>query len=193
MSNKETHYSFFSAFNAVGKENKKFIAVTVIGTLFNVKKINTSSDFRLMTGKMAINNRTKTINSLLGTDFEGETVWATVKFWRNCFDRFEKYYDKRTAGTTDAVKMKVVVCGSLSLDTWEDNNGEVRKNLVINVMDWTADWGAYPNKNEVQADNTNKAKKTTSHPADSAKPKPEFDDDGYVELDGFINADDLPF
>lgn len=79
-----------------------------------------------------ISNRDKAIANALGCEItpDNDTVWVDVSFWNERADRAEKFFGGRD-------KVKVVLCGRLSVRKWKAEDGTERQRVQISANDWT--------------------------------------------------------
>lgn len=176
MSENKKYYSFMGITKAVSK-NGQFDHIYLDGTLTNITERNVDGKL-VMSGRMAINSRSKRINDALGTKFgDDETVWASVNFWERTGENLRAYLKGRT-------KVRVIVAGPVKVNSYTDRNGSERTELNISVFDWES--LEFVNKS---AGNTDSGDSRTSNepPASVAA------SGGFSELSDDFDDSDLPF
>lgn len=201
-SNSNRRYSFFNVVNAVGKDNKNFLSLTTVGYVsnFQTREIKGGYDpnnkgnggHTILAGSMPLNNRVKAINRLLNSNFdEGkESVWLTVQMWDERAERFQKMI----TSFNNPKNFQLVLCGSLSLNTYNKKDGTEGKNLILNVQDWHV-ISASANEGGTNSGNTNSASNESAAASAPVKNTPSFDNEGFLNEDAFedVSVDDLPF
>ena len=201
-SNTSKRYSFFNAVNVAGKDNKPYLHLTTIGYVSNFKTRTIKDGYdqnnpnngghTIVVGRMPINRRTKTINRLFNSNFdEGEDqVWITVQAWDERAMRFQNML----TSYNNPKSLRIVLCGSFSLNTYAKNDGTEVKDLVLNVQDWSV-ISAVANDGGNNSGNTNPANTESAEASTPVSNAPSFDEDGFINGDAFedVNADDLPF
>lgn len=176
-----TSYTFLNMVEANGKNDKKFINVTV-GSVLLKFETHESNGKKFVTATMPINGRAKAINGRFGTNYaENDTIWANVVFWEDRADRFLKMMDK--LGKPDRVRL--VVVGAIGKNEFQKKDGSTGVTVRINVNDWMLIGS--PNQNQTN-DTNSVSPAAQTNPADD---NDGFDDEGFVDFDG--TADDLPF
>jgi len=130
MADNKKSYSFLEIVPAQGK-NGEYKHVTLVGWLTNIEARTTTTGKTVVSGSMPINNRTKTINSMLGTSFpeSDDTIWANVSFWETTGERLKKFAGDRT-------KLRLLITGSIAVDNYTDKNGNARQGVKIAVSNW---------------------------------------------------------
>lgn len=122
-------YTFISAAQA-HDDNGDFVHATLIG--FATRPEAKKSEKAPVTASLAINNRAKTINKLLGTSFDesgDKPIWVRLNFWS---ERDQENFLKFMNGRSSA---KVAVGGKLVAREYNGNTS-----LDLNVQTWTSIW-----------------------------------------------------
>ena len=128
--NEKKFYTFLATNKCVGKDGATFNDVTAVLNLTNIQ-VKSANDKKLVVARAAINNRTKLLNSVLGSHFpeSDEVVWADVTFWEARADRFEKFIGQQT-------KARLCVVGTISLRNYQKQDGTNGEAISISVNDW---------------------------------------------------------
>ena len=86
---------------------------------------------KVLTCSAAFSNQTKALSKALGTEIRDNdgAVWADIQFWNDAATRFEKFLNGRE-------KVKLILCGRLTLRTWETKNGEPAQRVCVSVRNW---------------------------------------------------------
>ena len=86
---------------------------------------------KVLTCNASLSNREKMLASVLGCDIvhNDGTVWIDVQFWNNLAERFQKFLGDRD-------KVRVVLCGRLSVRKWTADDGTEKQKVQISANDW---------------------------------------------------------
>lgn len=177
--NRGTSYSFFNTVSAVSVKNgTTFFSVTVAGTLSRVETKKTQTGKAVVNASMAINGRSKYINSLFDTHFgDDETVWAKISIWEERAERFMNMRSKM--GNPD--KIKLILVGSITPERYTRRDKSEGECVKIAVQDWML----LPSKDSKQQNAGNIPAQPTSDYSDLP--------DGFTEFGDDDTEDDLPF
>ena len=176
-------YTFLNVVTALGKEDKKWLSATIIGTLTKIEQRMTPAGKDVVVGRMPINGRSKSINKLLGTSYNNDdTVWVDVSVWEDRAVRFINMLQK----LNNPDKLRLVICGSLSKRTYKRKDETEGAAVSLAVQDWSL----LPTANNGSGANS-------PVPTAKAQPQnsdtPQLDEDGFYILDENGAEDDLPF
>ena len=129
MAENKKYYTFLNI--TEGKDGVK--NCTVVLTLTRPELRNLQDDKKVLSCAAAISNRDKALADALGVEIQSQdgTVWCDVQFWNALADRFQKFMGERD-------KIRVVVCGRLSLRTWTGKDGNPAQRVQISANDWFA-------------------------------------------------------
>lgn len=128
MANENKFYTFLNVTD--GPDGVK--NCTTIVTLTRPELRTLQADKKVLTCSAAISNREKTLSSIFGQEISASsdgTVWVDVQFWNSLADRFQKFLGERD-------KVRLVLCGRLSLRKWKDDDGNDHHKVQISVNDW---------------------------------------------------------
>ena len=105
---------------------------TTVVTLTKPEMKDLGDGKKILHCNAAISNQKNALSKALGSEIyasEDGTVWADVNFWNERADRMEKFVGDRT-------KVKVLICGKLSLRKWTAEDGSPRHRVQISVNNW---------------------------------------------------------
>lgn len=125
-------YTFLNTYKVVSPKGGEQDGVTLIGYVSNVKPAQNES--APTHASVAIKNRAKRINMLLGTNFpeNEETIFADLAVWRDAGKRLEKYM----AVSPDRKSVKAVLVGRIRKNEFTRKDGTPGVSVVIDVNDW---------------------------------------------------------
>lgn len=88
---------------------------------------------KVLTCPAALTNREKALSTALDCEVKanGDTVWVDVNFWNTLADRFQKFLGDRE-------KVRVCVCGRLSVRKWTAKDGTEAQRVQLSATDWFA-------------------------------------------------------
>ena len=129
MENKK-YYTTIKTFPCVGNNNSRYTGITAILSLSNIQQREVNGK-NMVSARAAINNRTKLINSALGTSFDEneETIWVDVNFWEARADRFLKFVGNRE-------KVLLGVMGTITARQFDRQDGTKGTSLSITADEW---------------------------------------------------------
>ena len=123
---------FFTFLNITeGKDDVKNCTVALTLTRPELRELQDGK--KVLTCPAAISNRDKILSDALGTEIksDNDTVWCDVQFWNVLAERFQKFLGERD-------KVRVIICGRLSLRTWTAKDGTPAQRVQISANDWFA-------------------------------------------------------
>ena len=130
MENTKKYYTFLALNRCMSDSGNSYVDITAELNLSRIefKEVN---DKLLCTARAAISNRSKLLNTFLGTSYP-ETdapVWVDVTFWESRAERFKKFVGDRD-------KVRLVVVGSVARRVYTKNDGNEGESVTITVNDW---------------------------------------------------------
>lgn len=131
-------YSFLNMKNAVGKNGKPYVAVTLQGMVCNPRPINYVDDKMVLNFSVPIYSRAKYIESLFGakpSEDKNGVVWAQVSCWQSG----EKGLASRLNNLLQANAGKTLILtmtGAIKVVDGEDKQGRTYKNVRITCDDF---------------------------------------------------------
>lgn len=127
MANEKKFYTFVNI--TEGTEGTHNITAALTLTHPDYKEL--TSGKKVLTTSAAFSNREKMLSDALGTELKGQdgTLWADVNFWDNMAERFQKFLNGRD-------KVRLIVCGRLTLRKWTTKDGVEANRVQIAVNDW---------------------------------------------------------
>ena len=107
---------------------------TTVVTLTRPELRELSEGKKVLSCAAPITNRDQFLNKVLNAQLvaggtNNDTVWADVEFWNALAERFQKFLGDRD-------KVKVLLCGRLSLREWATEDGQKRQRVRISVNNW---------------------------------------------------------
>ena len=130
MENNKKFYTTIKMFPCVGNNDSRYTGITVILSLSNIQQRDVNGK-SMVSARAAINNRTKLINTTLGTSFDEneETLWVDVNFWEARADRFLKFIGNRE-------KVLLGVMGTITARKFDRQDGTKGEALSITADEW---------------------------------------------------------
>lgn len=103
---------------------------TTIVTLSRPEMKELGEDKKVLRCAAAISNQDKVLSNALGCEItpNGDAVWVDVSFWNKNAERFQKFMGDRD-------KVRVVLCGRLSVRKWTVEGSE-RVRVQIAASNW---------------------------------------------------------
>ena len=134
MAETRKFYSFLNVTDGADKVKN----VTTVVTLSRFEMKDLEEGKKVLHCTAAISNRTKVLSDALGCEVvatknenDNENVWVDVSFWNALAERFQKFVGDRE-------KVRVVLCGRLSVRKWNAADGTERQRVQISANDWFA-------------------------------------------------------
>lgn len=130
MENNKKFYTTIKMFPCVGNNDSRYTGITAILSLSNIQQRDVNGK-PMVSARAAINNRTKLINTTLGTSFNEneETLWVDVNFWEARADRFLKFMGNRD-------KALLGVMGTITARRFERQDGTKGEAISITADEW---------------------------------------------------------
>lgn len=127
MANEKKFYSFLNVTD--GPDGTK--NCTTVVTLIRPELKQIDDEKKVLQCSAALTNRDKALSQALGCEITptGETVWVDVTFWNALADRFQKFIGDRD-------KVRVVLCGRISVRKWKGEDGKENQKIQISANDW---------------------------------------------------------
>ena len=127
MANEKKFYSFLNVTD--GPDGTK--NCTTVVTLSRPELKQLQEEKKVLNCSAPLTNRDKALSAALGCEITStnDTVWVDVNFWNDLADKFQKFIGDRE-------KVRVVLCGRLSVRKWKTEDGKERCKPQISVNDW---------------------------------------------------------
>ena len=127
---------FYTFLNVTDGADAKNVTTVVTLSRFEMKELEENK--KVLHCTAGITNKTKALSDALGcevvatkNDNGDENVWIDVSFWNALAERFQKFVGDRE-------KVRVVLCGRLSVRKWNAADGSERQRVQLSANDWFA-------------------------------------------------------
>lgn len=115
-----------------GPDGTKYCTTIVTLTRPEFKEL--AEGKKVLTCAAPITNRDQFLNKVLNAQLvpggnNKDTIWVDVEFWNALADRFQKFLGERD-------RIRVLVCGRLSLREWSSEDGQKRQRVRISANNW---------------------------------------------------------
>lgn len=183
--NNRKNYTFLNTQTVKTKNGGEAIGCTVVGYVSRVTAATSAN--APVRAAIAINNRNKRLNNLLGTSFseDEETVFADVAVWGDAGPRLVKYME-----ASGGKSVKAVLCGRISKNEFDTKTGEHVVGVRIDVNDWTS----VDNRTSNGSSNNGASQQTAQQAPQQSAPQSVGQTSGFSQIDeSEMDDGDCPF